>query len=98
MSSSSSTDQTVKPQMREIGAAVPAADHDEFRENFPQYGATQWLITEALRAVNDIVRRNPQLRSIVLFSIEQTLLERRANTAEESQPNDTDSEPTAAAK
>lgn len=57
----------------EFSSHVPKEDYDYFREQFPQYGATKWFITSALREFNERVRANPTLKEQVAYSIEHML-------------------------
>lgn len=57
----------------EFGAMVPAAVYEEFRTNFPAYGAVKWFINEALDTFNQKVRENPNFKKIVNDAIEEMM-------------------------
>jgi hypothetical protein len=58
---------------REFGGRVPEEEFKKFKEAFPQYGATNWFINEALRSFNENVRRNPAIRRAVDDAIDDML-------------------------
>ena len=59
---------------KEFGAHVPMDEYVEFRENFPQYGATHWFINNSLREFNQMFKENPALKTLIRDSI-STMLE-----------------------
>jgi hypothetical protein len=64
-----------KPGHTEFAAMVPDEILREFRENFPIYGAQTWFITESLKAVNQLFRENPSLKSVVQISVSKAIAE-----------------------
>lgn len=62
----------------EFGAKVPQEEYEAFRKNFPQYGATNWLINGALRHVNKLVEEDAAVKGIIEKSIQQLLAENRS--------------------
>ncbi len=61
----------------EFGAKVPRDEYDKFRKNFPQYGATNWLINEALKEVNKLVEEDAGVKNIIQRAIQRVLDDKR---------------------
>lgn len=61
----------------EFGAKVPRDEYDKFRKNFPQYGATNWLINESLKEVNRMVEEDSGVRHIIQKAIQRVLDDKR---------------------
>lgn len=57
----------------EFGAKVPSAEYEEFKENFPQYGAVTWFINSTLAQFNAAVRENPTAKDLIDKSINSML-------------------------
>lgn len=53
----------------EFGGKIPAADYEEFRRNFPQYGSVKWFVREAVRAANLLMRERKGSALVVEDSI-----------------------------
>ena len=62
-----------KERMVEFGGKIPYDAYEEFRTNFPQYGATNWLINEAVLQMNSLIRANPQYRDIVSEAVKNAI-------------------------
>lgn len=57
----------------EIGAPVPTAEYEFFKESFPQYGSVKWFINSALLEFNERIRANPSLKEQINAAIQQML-------------------------
>lgn len=57
----------------EFGGRVPQDEYETFRENFPQYGATNWFINAALQRFNQLVEDNPIIKRAVDQAIDDML-------------------------
>ena len=68
----------VDKEIVEFGAKVQRADYDEFKENFPQYGAVNWFINTSLQEFNRAVRENPTSKDIINQAIQKMLEDNRA--------------------
>lgn len=73
--------QAVK-EVVEFGAKVSKADYEEFKKNFPQYGAVNWFINSTLQQFNKQVSENPSNKDLIDAAIKQMLEDNR--TTEES--------------
>ena len=62
----------------EFSAKVDTDAYNEFKENFPQYGAVSWFINNALVAFNEEVRKNPEHRKLIDNAIAE-MLDRNRN-------------------
>lgn len=62
---------------KEFGGKVPIHEYNDFKKNFPQYGATNWLVNTALAEVNRLVREDAGVANIVQRAIQQHLDARR---------------------
>lgn len=62
----------------EFGAKVPREEYDKFRKNFPIYGATNWLINEAVKEVNRLVEEDAGVKDIIQKAIQRTLQNNRS--------------------
>lgn len=70
-------------ETKEFSAHVPTNEYEEFKANFPQYGAVNWFINSSLTEFNRIVRENPTAKQQIVQSIEAMLqLNRLAAEAE----------------
>lgn len=76
----------------EFSSHVPTSEYEFFKENFPQYGAVKWFITNALIEFNEQVRANPTIKQQVDAAIQQMLdtsrLIAQATAAVGSEAND----------
>jgi hypothetical protein len=64
----------------EFGGRVPKEEYDRFRDTFPQYGATNWFINNALRRFNQFVEEHPEVKEAVDRSIDLMLDETLRDT------------------
>lgn len=64
----------------EFGGRVPVEEFERFKETFPQYGATNWFINNALRRFNQYVEEHPEVREAVDRSIDLMLDETLRDT------------------
>lgn len=71
---------TLPSEQIEFSAKVPSEDYEEFKHNFPQYGAVSWFINSALREFNRLNRENPTARELVNESIQNLLVENRQSS------------------
>lgn len=62
---------------KEFSAKVPLEEYEEFRKNFPQYGAVNWFINLSLVEFNRHVRENPTTADLVRKAIQDMVEERR---------------------
>ena len=53
----------------DFAARIPREPYNEFKENFPMYGATTWFIETALIEFNALVRENPSLKAHVAQAV-----------------------------
>lgn len=60
-------------ETKEFSAHVPVDEYEEFKRNFPQYGAVNWFINSTLTEFNRVVRENPTAREQIVQSIEAML-------------------------
>lgn len=60
-------------QKIEFGGRVPVDQYEQFRNTFPQYGATNWFINTALARFNQLVDENPVLKHAVDEAIDAML-------------------------
>ena len=61
----------------EFGAKVPREEYNKFRRNFPQYGATNWLINAAVKEVNRLVEEDASIKDIVQRAVQRMLDDNR---------------------
>lgn len=73
-------------KFKEFGGKIPEDEYLEFKDNFPQYGATQWLINEAVKNINRLVRETPAYRNLVAIAIENSL--RKLDDSADQNPPD----------
>ncbi len=57
----------------EFSATVPAEEYEEFKNNFPAYGAVKWFINECLSSFNRKMRENPSLKQVVTEAIDDVV-------------------------
>lgn len=58
---------------KEFGGRVPVEEFDKFKEVFPQYGATNWFINNALLRFNQLVEDNPVIKEAIDKAIDDML-------------------------
>lgn len=61
----------------EFSGRIPRKEFDFFRTTFPQYGATNWFVNAAVKAINDRVRANPDLANSIDIMIDELLQHNR---------------------
>lgn len=66
-------------ETKEFSAKVPTAEYEEFKRNFPQYGAVNWFINTTLAHFNRLVKKNPSSVELIDASIREMLEARREN-------------------
>lgn len=57
----------------EFSARVPFSEYEVFKSAFPQYGATNWFINTVLRAFNQRIAEQPDLKEQIDAAIKDTL-------------------------
>lgn len=61
----------------EFTAKVPEPLWREFKQRFPQYGASKWFINMALRAFLDLLRGVPENDHLIRRAIDELLQSRK---------------------
>lgn len=70
-----------EPEMKKFCGFVPAEEVYRFRAAFPQYGATQWFLTTALKRFNDEIAAHPRSVDLIDASIKSMLKHEGPDTA-----------------